>query len=214
MAVKFYLGSGSPYSWRVFLALEHKRVPYELVTLSFAQGEHKRPEYLAINPRHKVPAIQDGEFSLYESAAIIEYLQERFPEGPLLLPRDVRERATARRLIREIDGYLGEYTEELVTQIFFLSDPKDWDLAVIEIAKKGVLAEAEYFERTLKGDFFMGALSAVDFSLYPLLKLPYRFERRKPDLGITSELGPKLSAWMKRIEALPYYEKTYPPHWR
>jgi len=51
MPLTFYYGSGSPYSWRVWFALEHKRIPYELKVLSFSAGDLKKPEYAAINPR-------------------------------------------------------------------------------------------------------------------------------------------------------------------
>jgi hypothetical protein len=51
----FYYGSGSPYAWRVWLALEIKGFAYEMKTLSFDAGEHKQPGFLALNPRGRVP---------------------------------------------------------------------------------------------------------------------------------------------------------------
>ena len=47
MALTFYYGSGSPYAWRVWFALEHKQVPYELQVMSFSAGDLRKPEYLA-----------------------------------------------------------------------------------------------------------------------------------------------------------------------
>jgi glutathione S-transferase len=84
MALRFYCGSGSPPAWKVWLALEHKQIPYELVLLSFQDGDLKKADFLAKNPRGKVPLLEDGAFLLWESAAILEYLEERFPERPLL----------------------------------------------------------------------------------------------------------------------------------
>jgi hypothetical protein len=49
--------SGSPYPWRVWLALEHKRIPYQLKNMSFDDGDFKRPAFVALNPRHRVPEI-------------------------------------------------------------------------------------------------------------------------------------------------------------
>ena len=71
MALTFYYGAGSQYAWRVWLALEHKGVPYERKVLSFSDGDLRKPEFLALNPRGRVPVIVDGGASLYESAAIV-----------------------------------------------------------------------------------------------------------------------------------------------
>ena len=57
MALTFYYGSGSPYAWKVWLALEHKGIPYEFKLLSFDAGDTKKPEFLQVNPRAQVPAI-------------------------------------------------------------------------------------------------------------------------------------------------------------
>ena len=91
MSLTFFFGSGSPYAWKVWLALEHKGIPFVAKRLSFDNNDTKTPEFLAINPRGRVPAILDGDFPLWESSAIIEYLEERYPERPLL-PKDVKAR--------------------------------------------------------------------------------------------------------------------------
>jgi len=65
MALTLYYLSGSPYAWRVWLALEHKRIPYELKAMSYDAGDFKRPDFLALNPRHRVPVIVDDGFALY-----------------------------------------------------------------------------------------------------------------------------------------------------
>ncbi len=58
--------------------LEELGVEYELVALNLQAGEHKAPEYLAINPMGKVPAIADGAFTLWESGAILLYVAEKY----------------------------------------------------------------------------------------------------------------------------------------
>ena len=58
--------------------LEELGVPYEFVQLDMQKGEHKQPEFLAINPMGKVPAIVDGDFQLWESGAILLYLAEKY----------------------------------------------------------------------------------------------------------------------------------------
>jgi len=213
MALTFYYGSGSPYAWRVWLALEHKAIGYELKTVSFSAGDLTKPEYLALNPRHKVPTIVDGDFSLYESAAIVEYLEEQYFTGKMLFPGGVRQRAVIRRLVREADEYLAHALERLVDQVLFTKQEK-WNLQEISAAREAFVKELDMFEGYLRGDWFGGDLSAADFTIYPIIALCLRMERKKTDLNVSGAIGPKIAAWMKRIEALPYFDQTYPPHWK
>ena len=61
MAITFYYGAGSPFAWRVWLALEHKALAYELKVLSFSDGDLKKPEFAALNPRRKIPVLVDAD---------------------------------------------------------------------------------------------------------------------------------------------------------
>ncbi|MHC5727921.1 MAG: glutathione S-transferase family protein, partial [Nostoc sp.] len=63
--------------------LEEIKVPYEFVKLDMQAGEHRQPEYLAINPFGKVPAIVDGDFILWESGAILLYLADKYSKSTL-----------------------------------------------------------------------------------------------------------------------------------
>jgi glutathione S-transferase len=214
MPLTFYYGSGSPYAWRVWLGLEHKQIPYELKTMSFSAGDLNRPEYLAINPRRKVPAIVDDGFALYESAAILEYLDERYQSSAPLFPGDVRQRALVRRLVQEADQYYAHAMERIVDQVLFTAQDK-WDLGVIADARNALAGEIDTWERHLSSPFVAGPqVSAADFTLYPLLALTQRMQKRKPDLDVAGMLKPRVTAWLQRIEALPYFRKTWPPHWQ
>lgn len=216
MPVRFYCGSGSPFAWRVWLALEYKQVAYDLVMLSFSEREMSKPEFLAINPRGKVPTITDGDYALWESAAILEYLDERFPgasAASALFPGDIRQRATVRRKVREIDAYFGDAVERVVGQLLFKKE-HEWDHRRISMAVNTAAKELQVIESWLVGEFLDHQLSAADFTLYPYVAMGLRLERRKPDLGFSELLSPRIKAWMKRIENLPYFDRTYPPHWR
>ena len=72
--------SGSPYGWRVLLARGAKGLEYELHYLEASEGEHRTPEYLALNPRGKVPVLRDGDIVVYESVAILAYLERLRPK--------------------------------------------------------------------------------------------------------------------------------------
>jgi glutathione S-transferase len=214
MALTFYYASGSPFAWRVWLALEHKQLAYEHKVMSFSAGDLKKPEFLAINPRHKVPAIVDDGFALYESQAILEYLEERHPARPSLFPGDLRQRALVRRIVQEADQYLIVAFDPLMDQIFFTSQDK-WDLGAIEKAHAKLVEELRFWEAMPVADFLAGKEpSAADFAAYPHLALGLRLEKKKPDLDVRGALGPRLRAWMARVEALPFFQKTWPPHWK
>ncbi|MGC1818089.1 MAG: glutathione S-transferase family protein [Casimicrobiaceae bacterium] len=212
---RFYAASGSPYVWRVWLALEHKRLPYTLKMMSFSDGDLRTPEFAALNPRRKVPVLDDAGFVMHESAAIVEYLEDAYRDaGEPLFPADVRARAIARRKLREADEYVAHAMEDLVDRVLFTPEAK-WDAAAIVEARDRFVAEMDWFERELTGDFLVSGPGAADFTLYPIVALALRTEsRKKPDLAIAAALGPRIGAWMRRIEALPYFEATYPPHWK
>jgi glutathione S-transferase len=213
MALAFYYGSGSPYAWRVWLALEAKGIAYDWKPISFSEGDHKKPEFLALNPRHKVPVIVDGDLTLYESSAIVEYLDEQYSTGIRLFPGDAKKRARIRRLIREADDYFVGASEPVQEEIFF-TKRENWDADRLAAGRAKLAREAGKWEAYFGGDYLAGELSAADFTLYPMVELCLRMDIRKPDLDAAGAFGPKIHAWMKRIQSLPYLEKTIPPHWK
>jgi glutathione S-transferase len=213
MAITFYYGSGSPYAWRVWLALEQKALAYDLKAISFSEGDHKKPEFLKLNPRHRVPVIVDGGFALYESAAIVEYLDEQYSSGGKLFPGDPKQRAIIRRVVREADTYVVEAMDPLVELVLF-TKRENWNQEAISAAREKFGREMGRWEAVFAGDYLADGLSAADFTLYPMLALCLRIDIRKPDVNVASLIGPKLNAWMKRVEALPYFGKTIPPHWK
>jgi glutathione S-transferase len=214
MAITLYYGSGSPYAWRAQLALEHKALPYELKVLSFAAGDTRKPEFLALNPRHRVPVLVEDDFVLYESSAIVEYLDEAYPgRGAPLFPGDARTRAIIRRMICEVDEDFDAALDPLTTQAFS-KKPEERDAKAIADSRKALVDELALFSQSMRGDYLAGPLSAADYALYTLLAFVWRSEIKLPDLGADSMLTPQLARWKARIEALPYFDKTIPPHWR
>lgn len=214
MALDFYHGHGSPYSWRVWLALEFKGIAYELKVLSFQAGDTKKPAFVAINPRHQVPTVVDDGFALWESMVILEYLDERFP-GPKLYPGDARARAVVRRLAREAEEYLYKQGVDVVVDEFFWKGEEPADLEKVAKARETVREELAWFEAAMKGDYLMGAeMTAADIVVYVNVAYCKRITARKPEARLVEVIPPKVAALAARIEALPYFDKTFPPHWR
>jgi glutathione S-transferase len=214
MALTLYYGSGSPFAWRVQLALECKAIAYERKVLSFSAGDTRKPEFVALNPRHRVPTIVDGDFVLYESNAIVEYLDEAYPgRGAPLFPGDARRRALVRRLISEVDNYFDKAIDPISEEAFHVK-PEARNPATLAAGRDATIAEYALFTRSLAGDFLAGPLSAADFAFYPLVAFVKRCEMKLPGFDADAMLTPELRAWKSRMEALPYLDKTIPPHWR
>lgn len=91
----------SPYALSVFVALHEKGLPFTVTTLDLSSGAQQAADYARISLTQRVPTLVDGDFSLSESSAITEYLDEVYP-GQALYPADSRSRALA----RQVQGWL------------------------------------------------------------------------------------------------------------
>ncbi len=100
--MKLYTYYRSSSAYRVRIALNHKRIPYQHCAVNLLQREHQGAEYLARNPQGLVPALEtdDGEL-ITQSTAIIEWLESAYPDIPLL-PADELQRAKVRALVNII----------------------------------------------------------------------------------------------------------------
>jgi maleylacetoacetate isomerase len=95
--VRLYTYFRSSAAFRVRIALNLKGLPYDSQFVHLARGEHRQPEYGALNPQGLIPALVDDGSLLTQSLAIIEYLEEKHPT-PALLPKDLLGRARVRSL--------------------------------------------------------------------------------------------------------------------
>lgn len=213
MTVTLYSLSGSPYAWRVALALEHKGIEYVVRKMSYDAGDFKDPAFAALNPRRRVPVIVDEGFVLYESAAIVEYLEDAYAETPRLLSADVWRRAIERRLVREADQYVAAALEALVEAILFTPVEKR-SAEHIGAGWASMRDELARWEAIATGTWLTNTLSAADMTLFPMLALTRRLAMRTPEWVGADPIGPAVAAWMQRMQALPIVQRTWPPHWK
>jgi len=209
--IRFYYGSGSPFSWRVQLVLEEKGLPYEPVLLSFSKGELKSPEHLARSPHGKVPALTDDGLTLYESSAIVEYLEERYPK-PSVMPADPAARALVRIEELECLLYLAETFRAVARQAFF-TPPEQRDAAALDAARADVRSQLERLEARAAGRrarYIVGdEPSRADFTWLPFVEIAGR-----AGADVDRARTPWLIDWRETMRARPSYERSYPPHWR
>jgi glutathione S-transferase len=219
MALTLYWGSGSPFSWRVLLALEHKGLAYDSQLLHFDKQEHQSPQMLKLNPRGRVPVLKDGDYVVFESVAVLYYLDLKYPQPPIF-GASPEEAGVIMRVICEFQDYAEPSLSKIVSAIFAnqVADRID----ELTDAMHVVAREARTIEgRLSKEQWIVGAnYSATDMVIFPWIQVL----RRALDRGAAAELGarflpmernyPALARWIGRIEALPGYQRTYPPHWR
>jgi len=101
MTIRLHTYYRSSASYRLRIALNLKGIDYEPVLVHLREGEHRRPDYLKINPQGLVPALEDGGEAFTQSLAILEYLEETHPEPPFL-PQDAAGRARVRAMMQII----------------------------------------------------------------------------------------------------------------
>lgn len=219
MAYEIYTVSGSPRGWRVMLGFLVKGIEFEVRTLDASRQELKAPAFLALNPRGRVPVLRHGDFVLPESLAILAYLDREHP-NPTLFGTRSREQARIWQLVSAADHYLRDGNDALLGPIFFRSE--DDTSAQVQKGASLVREEFKRLDDLLSERPFLAGegVTAADCVCFPEVRLVLRANERFP--AITKNLGlhpfdaryPRLGAWAARIETLPGYEKTFPPHWR
>lgn len=221
MAIELYWGSGSPYSWRVMLALEYKRLAYNAHLLELSTQEHQSPQMLKLNFRGKVPVIKDGDYVCFESLAILYYLDRKYPERPIF-GTSPEESGVIMRVICEYQAYAEPNLMKVVRSILFGGVEDEEHMALITRAAHKVAGEARTIESRLNhSDWIVGeTMTAADMVIYPDIQLLLRALNRKEGADLRSRFlpldhyYPGIARWMARVEAMPGFERTYPPHWR
>lgn len=217
--LQLYFISGSPPCWTVMLALAAKGLDYTPMRLDNAKREQKSPEYLAINPRGHVPVIVDGDVTVAETLAVLNYIDRIAPEPPLF-GTDAAETGRVWQMISECDAHLRERVTDISRPLFRGKSAEFADQ--ISAAGDAVRQELAVLEAKLEtGNWLAGdRLSAADLTVYPVVmqlgRALSRDEASAFDLGLhpLETAFPALAAWRDRIEALPGYDTAYPPHWK
>lgn len=184
----------SPYAQKCKIALLEKGVPFQLKMPAAIGSGQVDAEFLKASPRGEVPALVDGDFAVFDSTVILEYIEDAYP-SPALLPRDPKLRAKARMIEDAMDT---------------LYEPINWGLGELRYFKRAegerarviearAAAQARDFfgwlERQL-GDqeWFCGAFGWADLSVIPYIN-------GSTGLGVGPEASSKLGQWQARANA-------------
>lgn len=182
----------------------HLQLPVEFIYVALEKGEHRTPEFRAMNPNAKVPVLVDGATTLWESNAIMCHLAHK--AGSDLWPRDSRQTEVMRWLMWDATEFApaaGTFYFENIIKPGFLQCAAD----PAEIARVTPVFEryAGVLEAHLKGrEFLVGdALTVADFAA--AITLPYAAKARLPLDGF-----PEIRRWHDRLNQLPAWREPFP----
>lgn len=204
--MKLYGFPPSPRTWQARGVAAHLGIPLDFEFVDPTKGMQRAPEYLALNPSGRAPTLVDGDFRLWETAAIAQYLASQKPNT--LWPDDVRTRADIMRWqswqIAHWSGNACEplLVERIVKQILNAGPPNE---AIVARALEAFHREARMLEAHLaKQRYLVGdAITLADFAVAPTL---FYAERA----GLPLADYPKIREWFGRVAALPCWGETAP----
>ncbi|XP_057429898.1 glutathione S-transferase F9-like [Lotus japonicus] len=193
---------------RVLVCLIEKAVQFETVPLDLFKGENKEPEYLKLQPFGKLPVIQDGDYTLYESRAIIRYYAEKYRnQGTELLGKTVEERGLVEQWLEVEAHNFHPPVLDLVLQVLFAplrGLPSDQKL--IEESDEKVQKVLDIYEdRLSKSKYLAGDF----FSLADLSHLPFgHYLVNQTGRGNFVRERKHVSAWWDDISSRPSWQKV------
>jgi len=178
----------TPNNRKVEAFIAHYDLPVEIHQVNFKEKETQSDEFFALNPMRKVPVLVDGDFSLWESNAILTYLARKFPESKAL-PTDLQGRADADRWLHWQSCHLMPLMGALKTGIE--EDPNAVKplFDVLEVPLQ-------------KGDYILDDLSVADFAIAAYLMT--KMGRQMDYSG-----HPKVREWRERMENLRGFVATH-----
>lgn len=156
----------SPYAMACYVTLIEKKLPFELKTVNLEAGEHNTPAYRALALTGRVPMLVHGDIALNESSAIIEYLDDVFPETKVL-PADPVQRARARQIQAWIRSDLMALRIERSTAVIF---DKPSDAPLSEAAQAAADKVIGVAERSIAGEHLFESWSIADTDLALMLQ--------------------------------------------
>lgn len=202
----------------MLIALEEKQLSYRSVCVSFSSGVLKAPFFKALNPRVRVPVLVEpvdelealhGERTIvYESDAILDYLEHKFPE-PRCMPAQLPRYAIAQTRLHEANEILSVVGDLVVYLRRF--PPERRNAAVLATKWANLEAELNLWESYLNGRLYLVDMEVpylCDFTLFTNIAYAVR-------CGLQLDgLYPRLAMLYVRMCARPSIERTWPPHWK
>ncbi|MCD6047047.1 MAG: glutathione S-transferase protein [Gammaproteobacteria bacterium] len=193
----------SSCSRKVVFALAEKGIIYKELRINLQNGEQKQPAFLKLNPHGKVPVIQYGKAIIYDSAVINEFIEDNFPQKPLL-PANPILRAQVRLSTHYADNFFYLAISEILAEYRKSIDQRNEKLLQekLELFKSQHLSQ---LEQQLKNSskFLFGTLTLADIAYAPGLDTLMKIS------GLTLAPNSAVAKWFKNISSLESFKRTY-----
>lgn len=198
-SIVLYQFTLSGHSHRVRLFLSLLQLPHTLMHVDLRAGEHKTPDFLALNPFGQVPVICDGDFTLADSNAILVYLASCYDQANRWFPVQSKRRAQVQQWLSIAAGPL--WTSAAAARRVKVFGAK-LDHAEAKAAAHQLFGVLEQHLR--KGPFLVGDESTIaDVAMYS-------YTAHAPEGEVDLDPYPNIRAWLGRIEALPGFVAMQP----
>lgn len=195
--IKLYDFLSCPYGQKVRIVLAEKSLNYDLVTVDLVQGEHRRPDFLRFNPFGRVPVLVDDDTPVYDSTIINEYLEDEYPEPPVLPAIGSSELRSRARMFEDFaDTSFTPQVGQLIVEMSKAESERD--SGRVQRLHQGVERVLDYLNNELKGQQFLaGEFSVADIGFAPRLLI-------LGDLGIDATANrANVDGWLKRLQERP-----------
>jgi glutathione S-transferase len=191
--IKLYDFLPCPFGQKVRIILAEKGLSYELVQVDLTQGEQRKPEFLRLNPFGRVPVLIDEDITVYDSTIIAEYLEDEYPEPPLL-PAIGSSALRARARAWE-DFADTSFTAPVGQLMGEMGKPEaDRDPARLLRSQRSIERVLDFINHELQGQEFLAQqFSVADIAFVPRLVV-------LKDLGLDpGQNRPNVEAWLNRM---------------
>jgi len=191
--IKLYDFLPCPFGQKVRIVLAEKGLSYELVQIDFTQGEQRKPDFLRLNPFGRVPVLIDEDITVYDSTVIAEYLEDEYPEPPLL-PAIGSSALRARARTWE-DFADTSFTPQVGQLMGEMGKPEaDRDPARLQRFHRSIERVLDFLNHELQGQEYLAQqFSIADIGFVPRLVV-------LKDLGLDpSQNRPNVDAWLNRM---------------
>lgn len=179
--MKLYQNPMSTFARRVRIALLEKKIDAELVSVDMFARAHKAEPYLSLNPYGRVPTLVDDDLVLYESSAILDYLEAKYPE-PALLPPDIKQRALVGMHMKLCDLQMSRPGGVIIFAKRFVPEAS-WRREEMDKAKNEIVKHFAILDKQLAGKSYLVAerYTLADVCYVPFLEFLPVLDVQVPD---------------------------------